>query len=326
MELNPRIDQLVTVFGGTGFVGRHVVRALLKRGYRVKVAVRRPNVSGHIMPSNWPGQVMPIQANLRVPASVENAVQGSDAVVNLVGILRESGRQRFDVVQSAGAGAVARSAAAAGATRLVHISAIGADPNSNSDYARTKAEGEAAVLEAVPTAVVFRPSIIFGPEDQFFNRFAGMARLSPVLPLVGAMTRFQPIFVGDVAEAVANAVDGMLRPGTVYELGGPEVRTLRALMELMLTIIGRRRLLLSVPFGMAEPLARILQILPGAPLTVDQVRLLARDNVVSEEARQDGRTLEGIGIDPHSLEVVLPTYLWRFRRFGQYDARRPVGS
>jgi NADH dehydrogenase len=324
MELNPRINQLVTVFGGSGFVGRHVVRALLKRGYRVRVAVRRTNVAAHILPSNWPGQVMPVQANLRVRPSVERALAGSDAVVNLVGILRETGRQRFDAVHGFGARAVARSAAEAGIGRLVHVSAIGADPASESDYARSKAEGEAAVFEARPEAVVLRPSVIFGPEDHFFNRFAAMARISPVVPLVGAETRFQPVFVGDVAEAVATAVDGVLRPGAIYELGGPEIRTLRQLIECMLTMIRRRRLVLDIPFGVARPLARILEWLPGAPLTADQVRLLARDNVVSDAARQDGRTLEGMGITPRSVEAVLPSYIYRFRRFGQYDVRTPA--
>ena len=323
MELNPRINQLVTVFGGSGFVGRHVVRALLKRGYRVRVAVRRTNVAAHVTPSNWPGQVMPVQANVRVRASVERAVAGSDAVVNLVGILHESGRQRFDAVHAFGARAVARSADA-DVSRLIHVSAIGADPASESDYARSKAEGEAAVFEARPDAVVLRPSVTFGPEDHFFNRFAAMARISPVVPLVGAGTRFQPVFVGDVAEAVAMAVDGVLRPGAVYELGGPEVKTLRQLIEGMLAMIRRRRLVLDIPFGLARPLAGILQWLPGAPLTVDQVRLLARDNVVSEAARSQGRTLEGMGIEPRSVEAVLPSYIYRFRRFGQYDVRNPA--
>ena len=324
MELNPRINQLVTVFGGSGFVGRHVVRALLKRGYRVRVAVRRTNVAAHILPSNWPGQVMPVQANLRVRPSIERALAGSDAVVNLVGILRETGRQRFDAVHGSGARAVARSAAEAGIGRLVHVSAIGADPASESDYARSKAEGEAAVFEARPEAVVLRPSVIFGPEDHFFNRFAAMARISRVVPLVGAETRFQPVFVGDVAEAVATAVDGALRPGAVYELGGPEIRTLRRLIDCMLVMIRRRRLVLDIPFGLARPLAGVLEWLPGAPLTVDQVRLLGRDNVVSEAARRDGRTLEGMGIAPRSVEAVLPSYIYRFRRFGQYDVRNPA--
>ncbi len=218
---------------------------------------------------------------------------------------------------------VAEAAAAVGA-RLIHVSAIGADPASESDYARSKAEGEAAVFEARPDAVVLRPSVIFGPEDHFFNRFAAMARISPVVPLVGAGTRFQPVFVGDVAEAVAMAVDGVLRPGAVYELGGPEVKTLRQLIEGMLAMIRRRRLVLDIPFGLARPLAGILQWLPGAPLTVDQVRLLARDNVVSEAARSQGRTLEGMGIEPRSVEAVLPSYIYRFRRFGQYDVRNPA--
>jgi uncharacterized protein YbjT (DUF2867 family) len=218
---------LVAILGGSGFVGRHVVRALAKRGYRIRVAVRRPDLAGEIMPLGGVGQIHAVQANVRDRASVERAVTGAEVVINLVGILKEGGRQRFEIVQALGARVAAEAAAKAGARSFIQMSALGADADSTSVYARTKAEGEAAALGAGLAAVVFRPSVIFGPEDQLFNRFAALARMLPVLPLVGADTRFQPVFVGDVAEAVACAVDGRARPGTVYELGGPEVRTLR---------------------------------------------------------------------------------------------------
>ena len=311
--------ELVTVFGGSGFVGRYVVRALANRGYRVRVAVRRPATAGFLRTYGGVGQIQPVFANVRDEASVSRAVAGADAVVNLVGILAESGRQKFSAVHSGGAALIARQAAAAGIDRLVHISAIGADAESASAYAQSKAEGETAVLEAVPDAVVLRPSIVFGPEDEFFNRFAGMARLSPALPMIGGgKTRFQPIFVGDVGEAVARAIDGDARKGTVYELGGPEIRTFRQCMELMLSVIGRKRLLVTLPFGAADAMGAVFQMLPGAPLTQDQVAQLRNDNVVSDAAMADGRTLEGLGIDPAGLEAILPTYLQRFRRAGEF--------
>jgi uncharacterized protein YbjT (DUF2867 family) len=312
-------SELVTVFGGSGFIGRHVVRALARRGYRVRAAVRRPDLSNFLQPLGGVGQIHAVQANIRNRASIDRAVAGSDAVVNLVGILYESGRQRFDAVQSFGPGAIAASAKEAGVGTMVHVSAIGADPGSSSDYARSKAAGEAAVLQAFPDAVILRPSIVFGPEDDFFNRFGAMARLSPVLPLIGGgKTRFQPVFVGDVAEAVARGVDGNLKSGTVYELGGPEVRTFQQLMEYILEVTDRRRLLVPVPFEIARLKAWFLQLLPNPLLTVDQVRQLAHDNVVSEASVADGRTLEGIGIDPRAIESVVPTYLARFRKAGQF--------
>ncbi len=319
--------KLVTVFGGSGFLGRHVVRALARRGYRIRVAVRRPDLAEHVQPLGAVGQIMPVQANLRHRWSVDRAVEGADAVVNLVGVLYEAGAQTFDAVQAFGPRAVAEAARAAGIDRVVHVSAIGADAASASAYARSKAAGEAAVFDTVPQAVVLRPSVVFGPEDGFFNRFAGIARLSPALPLIGGgETKFQPVFVGDVAEAVARAVDGELKAGAVYELGGPEVRSFRSCLELMLKVIRRNRLLVPLPFGLARFQARFLQLLPNPLLTVDQVELLKSDNVVSDAARTEGRTLQGLGIEPRTMAAILPTYLERFREHGQYDANRPAAE
>src|SRR6202140_3405027 len=314
------LDTLVTVFGGSGFVGRHVVRALCKRDYRIRVAVRRPELAGHLQPLGKVGQIHAVQASLRYPASVEAAMRGCHAAINLVGILAESGAQSFDAVQGLGAGAVAKAASAIGA-QMVHVSAIGADENSPSHYARTKAAGEKAVLSAVPTATIMRPSVVFGPEDQFTNRFASLARISPVLPLIGGgVTRLQPVYVGDVATPVADAVDGKTRQGATYELGGPEALTMREIIEIILAIIERKRMLVSLPFGLAKLQARFLQFAPGAfKLTPDQVALLRSDNVVSEAAKSAGLTLEGLGVVPDSLEAIAPQYLWRFRAAGQFQ-------
>lgn len=315
--------KLVTVFGASGFLGRHVVLALARRGYRIRAAVRRPDLAEHLQPLGGVGQIMPVQANLRYRWSVDRAVEGADAVVNLVGILYQSGRQSFDAVQGFGPRAIAEAARAAGLNGIVHVSAIGADAASPAAYARSKAAGEAGVLETLPDSVILRPSIVFGPEDDFFNRFAAMARMSPVLPLVGGgVTKFQPVYVGDVANAVATAVDGGCKPGAIYELGGPEVKSFKECLELMLEITRRKRLLLPLPFGAAEMQARVLQLLPKPPLTVDQVRMLRVDNVVSAAAESEGRTLAGLGINPSSLAAILPSYLTRFREHGQYDAHR----
>ena len=316
------LETLVTVYGGSGFLGRAVVRALCKREYRIRVAVRRPELAGHLQPLGKVGQIHAVQANLRYPASVEAAMRGADIAVNLVGILAQSGAQTFDAVQAEGAGTVAKAAAAAGA-RMVHVSAIGADENSTSRYARSKAAGEQAVLAAVPMACVFRPSVVFGPEDDFTNRFAGLARISPALPLIGGgATRLQPVYVGDVATAIADAVDGKAKAGATYELGGPEVLSMREIMEIILSITGRNRMLVSLPFGLAKLQALLLQFAPGAfKLTPDQVELLRSDNVVSDAARSAGLTLEGLGIAPDSLEGVAPQYLWRFRKAGQFTQK-----
>ena len=313
------VNRLVTVFGGSGFVGRHLIRALCKRGYRIRVAVRRPDLAGHLQPLGRVGQIHAVQANLRHAGSIEAALRDADAAVNLVGIMHESGKQRFTEIQALGAERVALAAANSG-IRLVHMSALGADAQSASRYAKSKAEGEQRVLAAKPDAVIMRPSIIFGPEDSFFNRFAAMARLSPALPLIGGgLTRFQPVFAGDVALAFADAVDGKARPGTIYELGGPEVRSFKELMQMMLALIGRKRLLVPIPFPIAKAMGAIAGILPSPPLTTDQVELLKRDTVVSEEALRDERTLQGLGLKPTLMEAVLPSYLWRYRKAGQYS-------
>lgn len=318
--------KLVTVFGGSGFVGRYVVKALAERGYRVRVACRRPDLAGFLRPLGTVGQVQPIQANLRYPASVAKAVEGADAVVNLVGILYKSGKQSFDAVQARGARTIAEATKAAGISSLVQMSAIGADASSDIDYARTKAEGEAAVLEAMPQAVIVRPSIVFGPEDEFFNRFADMATMAPALPLIGGgHTQFQPVYVGDVAEVIARGVDGALEQGTAYELGGPRVASFKECLSLMLDTIHRKKALLPIPFGIAKIQGAILGLLPKPLLTKDQVCLLEHDNVVSEEAKAGGRTLEGLGINPQSMETILPTYLVRFRPYGQF-ATKPAKS
>jgi uncharacterized protein YbjT (DUF2867 family) len=314
-------EKLVTVFGGSGFVGRHVVRALAKRGYRIRAAVRRPELAGHLQPLGRVGQIHAVQANIRYPESVAEAVRGASIVINLVGILFERGRQRFGAIHTVGAETVALAAAARDAL-LIHGSALGADRTSSSLYARTKAEAETAVLNARDSAVVFRPSVVFGPEDDFFNRFAALARFSPVLPLIGGgATRFQPIFVGDVAEAIARAADGQAKGGTIYELGGPEVETFRELMHYVLQVTERRRLLVPLPFPLARIQAMVLQYLPKPPLTPDQVELLKHDNVVSDAAKRQGRTLQDLGIDPTSMELIVPTYLWRFRKAGQFRNR-----
>jgi NADH dehydrogenase len=315
-------DTLVTVFGGSGFLGRHVVRALVKRDYRVRVAVRRPELAGHLQPLGRVGQIHSVQANLRFPASVEAAMRDSEVAINLVGILTESGGQRFEAVQGAGAGTVARAARAAGA-RMAHVSAIGADAQSSSRYARAKATGEQAVLAAVPDATIIRPSLMFGAEDQFTNRFAALARMAPALPLIGGgVTRLQPVYVGDVATAVADAADGKTRPGGVYEFGGPEVLTMREIMEIILAITERKRMLLSLPFWLARFQAAFLQFAPGVlKLTPDQVELLRVDNVVSDAAKAAGLTLQGLGISSDSLEAIAPQYLWRFRAAGQFQRK-----
>jgi NADH dehydrogenase len=319
-----RLEQgsLVTVFGGSGFVGRHAVRALAAAGWRVRAAVRRPDLAGHLQPMGAVGQIHAVQANVRFPDSVRRAVEGADAVVNLVGILAKSGRQTFRSVHADGARAIAEAARAAGAKTLVHVSAIGAEKRSKANYARTKAAGEAAVLERFPDAVILRPSLVFGPEDQLFNRFAAMAGYSPFLPLIGGgRTRLQPVYAGDVAEAIAVACAGRAKPHTVYELGGPEVVTFRELLDKTMAWSGRRRLYLRMPFWLAKLGALLTLPLPNGmrPLTVDQVRMLQVDNVVGKIAEAEGRTLAGLGIEhPQTMEAVVPGYLQRFQPHGQF--------
>jgi NADH dehydrogenase len=314
------LPPLVTVFGGSGFVGRHVVRALARRGYRIRVAVRRPDLAGFLQPLGNVGQISFVQANLRYRGSIDKAVQGADHVVNCVGILFENGRNSFDAVQEFGARAVAEAARAAGA-RLTHISAIGADAQSSSIYASTKGRAEAAIQSILPDATILRPSIVFGPEDSFFNKFAAMARMSPFLPLVGGgKTKFQPVYVEDVAEAVALSVDGKIASGKIYELGGRDVLTFKQCLQTMLEVIGRKRALVPMPFGIASMIGSIASAIPliTPPLTSDQVTLLKRDNVVSDGAKAEGRTLEGMGIQPVKVASILPTYLVHFRPHGQF--------
>ncbi len=314
------LPPLVTVFGGSGFLGRHVVRALAKRGYRIRVAVRRPDLAGFLLPAGYVGQIALVQANLRYRESVFRAVEGSSHVVNCVGILFEAGRNTFEAVQDFGARSIADASRAAGA-QVTHISAIGADTASESSYARTKGRAEAAIRAAVPDAVILRPSIMFGPEDSFFNKFASMAKTFPFLPLIGGgSTQFQPVYVEDVAEAVARSVDGTITPGVTYELGGPEVMTFRQCLETMLSVTNRSKPLVSLPFGVASLLGSVASLIPFVrpPITSDQVKLLKVDNVVSEAAAKEGRTLAGMGIKPAMVASVLPSYLVQYRPQGQY--------
>ncbi len=309
-------ERVVTVFGGSGFIGRHFIARLARQGWIVRAAQRRPSRAAFLKPMGEVGQVTPIRAPIQDRIAVESAVAGADAVVNLVGILYERGPQSFAAVHAHGAQAVASAAAAAGVARLVQVSALGADVHGESDYARSKGAGEAAVRTAFPEAVILRPSVVFGPEDGFFNRFAGLARLTPVLPLIGGGgTRFQPVYVGDVAEALVTSVSDAARAGRTFELGGPHVYTFKEIMELVLRQIHRRRLLIPWPFALAEFQARFLELLPVPPLTRDQVRLLRRDNVVTEGAL----TLADLGIAATAAEVILPSYLDRFRPSGRFD-------
>lgn len=306
--------RLITVFGGSGFIGRYLVQHLARRGWQIRVAVRHPDQALFLKPLGEVGQITPVPASVRHPASIGAAVAGSDAVINLVGILYQRGRQRFAEVHAEGPRRVAEAAQAAGATRLVQMSAIGADPQSPSDYARSKAAGETAAAVAFPGATIVRPSVVFGPEDGFFNRFAAMARFSPVLPLIGGgHTRFQPVYVGDVAEALAGMVEDRATAGRTYELGGPRVYTFKELMELMLEVTCRRRLLVPVPFWLAGMQAAFLELLPVPPLTRDQVRLLRRDNVAAPGAAG----LAELGISPKAVELIVPTYLDVYRRGGR---------
>jgi NADH dehydrogenase len=317
------MSKLVTIFGGSGFLGRYVARRMAKDGWRVRVATRHPNDSMFVRTYGAVGQVEPIFCNIRDDASVRAALGGADAVVNCVGILSEKGKNGFDAVQAEGAGRIARIAAEEGVARMVHVSAIGADAESDSDYARTKAEGEARVLEHMPGAMILRPSIMFGPEDEFFNRFAGMTRFGPVLPMVGGNTKFQPVYVDDVAAAAEMGVTGTA-PGGIYELGGPEVRTFRELMQEMLEVIQRRRLLINLPIPIARLMAfglTVVQVLTlglfhNNTLTADQIVNLQKDNVVSG----DHKGFADLGITPLAPEAILPSYLWRFRPSGQYAA------
>lgn len=317
------MSKLVTIYGGSGFIGRYIARRMAKEGWRVRVAVRRPNEAIFVRPYGVVGQVEPVFCNIRDDASVRAVMQAADAVVNCVGVLNEVGKNGFDAVQAEGAGRIARIAAELGVGHLVQLSAIGADAESASAYARSKAAGEAAVQEAFPAAVILRPSVVFGSEDQFFNRFAAMSRFGPILPVVGAETKFQPVYVDDVAQAAVKAVLGEAAPG-IYELGGPDVHSFRELMQKMLQVVQRRRLIVNIPFFVARIMGGVFDLLQTVTLglftngliTRDQVRNLARDNVVSPRARG----LADLGIAPTPIDAVLPEYLWRYRPSGQYAA------
>ena len=310
-----RAGDLVTVFGGSGFVGRYLVRALAAQGYRVRVAVRRPNEALFLRPMGDVGQVQPVQANIKDAGSCARAMEGAKAVVNLVGILNETGTQSFDELQSMGAGRLAKLAAEAGITRFVQMSAIGADADSASAYARTKGEGEAAVMSMLPTAMIVRPSIIFGPEDAFFNRFAAMATIAPALPLIGGgKTLYQPVYVKDVAKAITLMLGSAAFAGKTLELGGPETASFRDLMAMVLDITARRKPLVTIPFALAHWMAWLTQWIPGAPLTTDQVELLKHDNIVADGAL----TMSDLGMTATPMATVLPSYLYRFRKMGQF--------
>lgn len=318
--MDRQTNKLVTVFGGSGFVGTHLVQLLARKGYRIRVAVRRPDLAGHVRMFGGVGQVMAIQANLRNEASVQHAVAGASIVINLVGVGHQSGKQSFEAVHVTGAAAIARAAKAAGAKVLVHMSALGVDAAAEvSAYAKSKLDGEAAVLAAFPEATIVRPSLIFGKGDGFFNLMGTLARMLPIMPVISGTTLFQPVYIGDVADALLLAAEGEAKPGKIYELGGPEVESHKALLERILRETGRNRLLLPLPAGIAKLQAAILGILPFKPLiTPDQVELLGVDNVVSPEAIKAKRTLAGLGITPTAMDDVLPTYMWRFRKNGEF--------
>lgn len=317
--MTQKARKLVTIFGGSGFVGTQVTQNLARLGYAVRVAVRRPDLAGHVRMFGFPGQVQPVQANLRYPDSVASVVRGADVVINLVGILNERGAQRFHAVHVDGAKSIAQLARAAGVANMVHVSALGASDTSPSAYQRTKAQGEAEVVKSFPTATVLRPSLIFGPDDEFFNRFGTLARMLPIMPLVGADTRLQPIYVADVAAAIVMAAEGKVPSGKVYELGGPEIVTMRDVIERVLEETRRKRPVLPVPLSAAKPLAALASLLPRPLFTPDQVVQLGIDNVVSDTANNDQRTLAAFGIVPTTLDAILPTYMWRFRKNGEFE-------
>jgi uncharacterized protein YbjT (DUF2867 family) len=305
--------KVATIFGGSGFIGRYIVERLAKRGWIMRIAVRRPDQALFLKPLGDIAQIVPMAANIRHERSVAAAVHGVDAVINLVGLLHESGRQRFNAVHVEGVRRLARAAAGAGVRQFLHVSALGADAQSPAVYARTKAAGEATLREHFPAAAILRPSVVFGPEDDFFNRFAAMARFSPALPLIGGgRMRFQPIYVGDVADAAAAVLADPEFAGKTFELGGPRIYTFRELMEMLLANIGRRRLLVPVPFPVAQIQAAILGLLPNPPLTLDQLRLLKTDNVLS--GKLPG--LAELGLQATGPEAILPGYLDRYRYGG----------
>lgn len=322
MSISLNSSALVTVFGGSGFLGRYVVQALAKTGCRIRVAVRRPDRAIHLQTQGSVGQIHAVQANLRYVESVRRALEGADAAVNLVGILQPSRKQTFEAVHAEGAGLVARAAKEAGARAFVHVSALGAGPNSRANYARSKARGEELVRENFTQSVILRPSIVFGAEDEFFNRFATMARFTPILPLFGGgRTRFQPVFAGDVARAAVAGVDGRARAGVPYELGGPSIYTFKDLLDMLGDYTNRKRSYISIPFWIAKIQAAFVQMVPGAPITVDQLRMLQTDNIVSEDAIREARTFKELGIAPQAVETIVPKYLVQFRPKGEFSVR-----
>ncbi len=313
-------NRRTAVLGGSGFIGRYVVKRLAARGEVIAVGCRNAEAAKYLKPLGDVGQIVPLNVGIGDETLLPAFLAGNDSLVNCVGILREGGAQTFELVHHSGPARLARLAREAGVDRFVHISAIGADPRSSSAYARTKAAGEQAVRDAFPTVTVLRPSVVFGPEDQFFNRFAAMATISPVLPLIGGgETRFQPVYVGDVADAIVKCFEDPATAGRIYELGGPKIYTFREVLELVLSEIGRKRRFVDLPFGVATFQARLMSILPSPPLTPDQVELLKSDNIVSSGAL----TLASLGITSSPAEVILPTYLDRFRRGGWYARRSP---
>lgn len=312
-------DRIVTIFGGAGFVGRYVVRLLAQQGWIVRIAQRHAEDASFLKPAGNVGQILLVNSNILDEKSVRRALDGACAVINLVGILAPSGRQQFSKIHTEGAARIAKIAGQVGIERLLHMSALGADPHSSSSYARSKGLGELEVLKAFPSATIFRPSILFGPEDQFFNRFAQMARISPFLPLIGGgKTRFQPLYIEDMAKAMAHALHQSESRGRIYELGGPHAYSFRELMERMAGFIGRQPILLPIPFILAYPLAAMMQWMPGAPLTLDQVRLLRRDNVLS--GKYPGCI--DLGIEPQVLSDLLLSYLSIYRKDGSYEHRK----
>jgi len=325
-------DRLVTVFGGSGFVGRHVVRAFARRGWRVRAAVRRPDLAGFLQTSGNVGQVQAVQSNLRYPASIAAAVEGAEIVINAAGVKSQSGRQSYEAVHTFGSGEAARAARAAGASAFIQISGLGADAHADNRYIASKGRAEDAARSAFPDAVILRPSVVFGPEDEFLNRFAEVARMLPVLPMFGGGgVRMQPVYVGDIALAAALAIDGKLAAGQTYELGGPETLTLQEIMQRVLAIVERRRALAPLPLGLSRMLASATEIASAVTLgkfpqalttTRDQIDLLALDNLVSEDAAKAGRTLAGLGIDAQGIDAIAPSYLQRYRRSGQFAPSR----
>jgi len=311
--------ELITIFGGSGFVGTQVVQLLARAGYRIRVAVRRPDLAGHVKPLGGVGQVAPIQANVRNKDSVAAAVRGASIVINLAAIGIEKGKQRFRAINVMGARNVAEAAKAAGVKTLVQMSVLGADESSRSLFARSRAMGEAQVRAIFPGAVIFRPSIIFGVGDDFFNTLGQIARMLPIMPLFGGRTKFQPVYVGDVAVALAQAATGNAKAGTTYELGGPDVLTHRELVQRVLADTNRHNPIVPLPAGLGTLLAIPMSLMPKPLLTADRVTLLGIDNIVSQAATDEGRTLGAFDVAPRPLEAVLPSYLWRFSANGQFD-------